>query len=74
VSRQRLTIARTPTGYWVVQRGSVQLTGAPTRDGAEAELRLLECLRDRCSRRRRPLDAGEHTRVTPILPYRRERA
>lgn len=36
-----LTIARTPTGYWSVQRGSVHIVGAPTRRNAEAERELL---------------------------------
>jgi len=47
VEQQRLTIKQTATGYWVVQRGSVHLAGALTRDAAEAELRLLERLRGR---------------------------
>jgi hypothetical protein len=51
MERERLTIRRTATGYWVVQRGSVQLAGAVTRRGAEAERELLERLRDRCRRR-----------------------
>ena len=38
---------RTATGYWVVQRGSVQLAGSVTRAGAEAERELLERLRER---------------------------
>jgi hypothetical protein len=48
-----LTIRETATGYWLVQRGSVQVAGAPTRRGAEAERDLLERLRDRAPRRRR---------------------
>jgi hypothetical protein len=48
-----LTIRETATGYWLVQRGSVQVAGAPTRHGAEAERDLLERLRDRAPRRRR---------------------
>ena len=42
---------RTATGYWVVQRGSVQLAGSLTRAGAEAERDLLERLRARDRRR-----------------------
>jgi len=45
VERERLTIKQTATGYWVVQRGSVHLAGALTREAAEAELKLLERLR-----------------------------
>jgi hypothetical protein len=47
-----LTVRQTHTGYWLVQRGGVQLAGAPTRHAAEAERELLERLRDRASRRR----------------------
>jgi hypothetical protein len=46
-----LTIKQTPTGYWVVQRGAVQLAGAPTRRAAEAERDLLDRLRSRSLRR-----------------------
>jgi hypothetical protein len=51
VQRERLTIRRTATGYWVVQRGGVQLAGCLTRQAAEAERNLLERLRDRSPRR-----------------------
>jgi hypothetical protein len=51
VQQERLTVKRTATGYWVVQRGSVQLAGSVTRAGAEAERELLERLRDRDHRR-----------------------
>ena len=46
-----LTVKQTPTGYWVVQRGAVQLAGAPTRRAAEAERDLLDRLRSRSLRR-----------------------
>ena len=51
MQQERLTVKRTATGYWVVQRGSVQLAGSVTRTGAEAERELLERLRDRGRRR-----------------------
>ena len=51
MQRERLTVKRTATGYWVVQRGSVQLAGSLTRAGAEAERDLLERLRARDRRR-----------------------
>jgi hypothetical protein len=59
VADERLTVRRTATGYWVVQRGAVQLGGAPTRSGAEAERALREAVRQRARRngtgpRRRP--------------------
>ena len=47
----RLTIKRTATGYWTVQRGSVHLTGSMTRKGAEAERDLLKRLSRRTVRR-----------------------
>jgi hypothetical protein len=53
VQKDRLTIRQTATGYWVVQRGSVQLAGAVTRKAAEAERDQLERLRARCRRRAR---------------------
>ncbi len=46
-----LTVEQTPTGYWTVQRGSVQLAFAMTREAAEHELELLERL-GRCTARR----------------------
>ena len=48
---QRLKIKQTATGYWVVERGAVQLAGAMTRQAAEAERDLLNRLRDRSVRR-----------------------
>jgi hypothetical protein len=51
VQSEPLTIEQTPTGYWIVQRGSVQLAGAPTRRAAEAERDLLDRLRSRSMRR-----------------------
>jgi hypothetical protein len=40
----QLTIEKTPTGYWTVQRGSVQLAGAMTRSAAEREREMLRRL------------------------------
>jgi hypothetical protein len=54
---QQLTISQTPTGYWTVQRGDVQLAGSMTRRGAEAERELMLRLGSRTVRRaaeRRP--------------------
>jgi hypothetical protein len=51
VQTEPLTIKQTRTGYWVVQRGAVPLTGATTREGAEAERELLTRLRMRSARR-----------------------
>ena len=41
---ESLFIEQTRTGYWSVQRGSVHLSGAMTRKGAEAERELLRRL------------------------------
>jgi ribosomal protein L37AE/L43A len=51
MERERLTVRRTATGYWVVQRGSVTLAGGVTQAAAEAELKLLERLSNRDRRR-----------------------
>jgi hypothetical protein len=51
VQREPLTIEQTHTGYWTVQRGAVQLAGAMTRKGAEAERDLLKRLSRRTVRR-----------------------
>jgi hypothetical protein len=48
---ERLTIKKTPTGYWTVQRGAVHLAGSMTRKGAEAERELLKRLGRRSVRR-----------------------
>jgi len=55
MDRERLRIGQTATGYWVVQRGSVDLAGAPTRKAAEAECELRERLRNRARERERRL-------------------
>lgn len=58
---EQLTIKRTHTGYWSVQRGSVHVAGAPTRKGAEAERELLRRLRN-STLRRTGVRAGAQTR------------
>jgi len=55
----RLTIKQTATGYWTVQRGSVQLAGAMTRSGAERERDLLRRLSLSTSRRAGSAPAGK---------------
>jgi hypothetical protein len=54
---EQLTIKQTPTGYWTVQRGAVQLAGAMTRSGAEHEREMLRRLSLASSRRARPVGA-----------------
>jgi hypothetical protein len=51
---RRLTIKQTATGWWTVQRGTVDVAGSMTRRGAEAERDLLLRLG-----RRSPRRAGE---------------
>lgn len=46
-----LTVQRTATGYWTVQRGDVALAGAMTRQAAEHERDLLQRL-NLCTERR----------------------
>jgi hypothetical protein len=46
-----LMVKRSATGYWTVQRGSVQLAFAMTREAAEHERETLQRL-SRCSSRR----------------------
>jgi hypothetical protein len=46
-----LTVQRTATGYWVVQRGSVTVGGAMTQRAAERERDLRLRLRTRRVRR-----------------------
>lgn len=48
---ERLTIKQTATGYWTVQRGTVQLAGAMTRRAAEHERELLTRLGRATTRR-----------------------
>jgi hypothetical protein len=55
---EQLTIRQTATGYWTVTRGNVDLAGAMTRKGAEAERELLSRLRSRAVRRARQRRPG----------------
>jgi hypothetical protein len=50
-ARSALSIEQTAAGYWTVQRGSVQLAFAMTRQAAEHERELLDRL-SLCSSRR----------------------
>lgn len=47
----QLTIKKTPTGYWTVQRGGVQLAGAMTRSAAEREREVLRRIGQSSERR-----------------------
>lgn len=50
---EQLTVKRTATGYWVVQSGAEQISGAVTRQAAEAERELMRRLRRRTADMRR---------------------
>ena len=50
---EQLKIKQTATGYWVVERGAMQVAGGMTRSAAEAERDLLDRLRVRSVRRLR---------------------
>jgi hypothetical protein len=55
---QPLTVERTVTGYWTVQRDGVPLAGAMTRTAAERECEMLSRLGLASSRR-----AGSRTAI-----------
>lgn len=56
---------QTATGYWVVQRGAVQLAGAVTRQAAEAERDLRERLHERIDQRHQPCTSRSPQRSRP---------
>jgi hypothetical protein len=47
MDEEQLSVKQTATGYWIVKRGAVELAGAVTRQGAEAERELMRRLGDR---------------------------
>ena len=49
---EQLTVKQTATNYWVVQSGSDEISGAVTRQAAEAERVLLRRLRQRTAQMR----------------------
>ena len=49
MSPDELSIKETATGYWVIQSGDVELSGAITRAGAEAECEVVRGIRRRAS-------------------------
>jgi hypothetical protein len=63
----QLTVRQTPTGYWAVHSGSEQISGAVTRQAAEAERELMRRLRRRTAQMRssaprRPRAVGHPSR------------
>jgi hypothetical protein len=71
VQGEQLKIKQTPTGYWVVERGAIQLAGAMTRRAAEAERDLLNCLQVRSVRRRGAPQASTPTRLRQVRSHER---
>jgi hypothetical protein len=57
---EKLTIKQTATGYWVLQRGTVAVAGAMTREAVERELELRRRL-SACTLRR----AGSQQHAVP---------
>jgi hypothetical protein len=49
MSLDELSVKETPTGYWVVQSGDIELPGAITRAAAEAECEVLRQIRTRAA-------------------------
>jgi hypothetical protein len=62
----QLTVKQTATGYWVVQSGSEQISGAVTRQAAEAERELMRRLRRRTADMRSA--SPRRKRAVEILP------
>jgi hypothetical protein len=62
----QLTVSKTATGYWVVRSGSEQISGAVTRQAAEAERDLMRRLRTRTATMRSA--APRRPRVVERLP------
>jgi hypothetical protein len=46
---EKLSVRQTPTGYWVITSGEIELSGAITRAAAEAECDVLRRIRERAS-------------------------
>jgi hypothetical protein len=42
---EELSVRQTATGYWVIQSGEIELSGAITRKAAEAECEVLRQIR-----------------------------
>jgi hypothetical protein len=68
---EQLKIKQTATGYWVVERGGVQLAGAMTRSAAEAERDLLNCLHVRSVRRLHPPQTAAASRLRELHGHER---
>jgi hypothetical protein len=49
---EQLTVKQSASNYWVVRSGAVEISGAVTRKGAEAERELMRRLRRRTAQMR----------------------
>lgn len=63
---QQLTVKRATTNYWVVESGAEEISGAVTRQAAEAERELMRRLRRRTAIMRS--SAPHRPRVVERLP------
>jgi hypothetical protein len=63
---KQLTVRQTATGYWVVQSDGEQISGAVTRQAAEAERDLMRRLRRRTATMRSA--APRRSRLVQRLP------
>ncbi|HEV2981175.1 MAG TPA: hypothetical protein VGX51_07060 [Solirubrobacteraceae bacterium] len=68
---EQLKIKQTATGYWVVERGAVQVASGMTRSAAEAERDLLDRLRVRSVRRLRSPQTAAATRLRQVHGHER---
>jgi hypothetical protein len=49
---EQLTVRQASSNYWVVQSGTAEISGAVTRQAAEAERELMRRLRQRAAKMR----------------------
>jgi hypothetical protein len=61
-----LTVKQQARTYWVVERGSHEIAGGPTRQAAEAERELVRRLRSRTAQMRRA--APRRARLSGAAP------
>jgi hypothetical protein len=71
VHADQLKIKQTATGYWIVERGAVQLAGGMTRSAAEAERDLVNQLRGRSVRRLRGPQTAPGRRLREVRDHER---
>lgn len=65
-NEEPLTVKQQARTYWVVERGSHEIAGGPTRQAAEAERELVRRLRSRTAQMRRA--APRRARLSSTAP------